>query len=207
MTNINSGEIAFGGFPKVMREIEIAISGLEEWKDGVVTGANVRVDIIQAGEIIHSEFFSGKSTQGFTKTVKANASLADLEVVHNRPDLPNFKVCAGFVQQPLGFVTRNGQVFINQSFIQEAPSNRSDVYTVNMGVSLNDKKSTTDKVREIVAKYLTSEAKEYEDELVEELKVLIEKESDCTLLATIISEQVRQRLKKEMQPGGLLHKR
>lgn len=117
-----------------------------------------------------------------------------------------------------------GQVFINEALIASYKQsqvgsfhcNNGEIkycagnsdHAVRMQVGVNAcKSSVADKVRGIVSKYLTGEATEYEDELVAELKALLEKESDYTRLATLISEQVRQRIKAESQPGGLLHKR
>lgn len=98
-----------------------------------------------------------------------------------------------------------GQALINDAFMNAG--NISHVASISIGVNSNKAEATADKVREIVSKYLYGQASEYEDELVDELKSFIEKESDNTRLATIISEQVRQRLNKELQPGGLLYKR
>lgn len=122
------------------------------------------------------------------------------------------------------FKILGGQVFINEALI--TPYRQSKVgsfhshngevtycagngeHRVRMQVGVNTGKSSiADNVRDIVSKYLVGEATEYEDELVAELKALLEKESDHTRLATLISEQVRQRIKAESQPGGLLHKR
>lgn len=94
------------------------------------------------------------------------------------------------------------QVFINDASIQPGA-----IQSHSITIGVKTAKTTADKLREIVSKYLTGEASEYEDELVDELKAFVEKESDSTRLAVMISEQIRQRLKREMQPGGLLHKR
>lgn len=135
--------LPMGGCPAVDRKVGIIISGLEQWKDGIVSGATVKVEIIQHGQVIHSEVFSGKASAQFTRVVVIKATYGDLIAVHNRPDLPKLEVSAAFIN----------------------------------------------------------------DELVEELKIVVEKENDSARLATIISEQVRERLKREMQPGGLLHGR
>ncbi|WP_277971763.1 hypothetical protein [Pantoea agglomerans] len=99
------------------------------------------------------------------------------------------------------FTINNGQVFIKEA----AGITRAKV--CKFDESAHAAPSADNKIREIVSKYLTGGACEYRDELVDELKSLIEKETGITRLATIMSEQIRQRLKKEMQPGGLLHKR
>lgn len=120
------------------------------------------------------------------------------------------------------FKILGGQVFINESLngpymqsqVGSFHSNNGEIkycagndVRMKIGINTNKAATATDKIREIVSKYLYGQASEYEDELVAELKALIEKESDHTRLATLISEQVRQRLKRETQPGGLLHKR
>ncbi|WP_312141346.1 hypothetical protein [Pantoea septica] len=124
----------FGGFPMPKRKVRINISGLHELKDGNLSGAEVEVGIWQKNKRIHCEVFSGKATQPFTREVEVLASLGEIVVVHNRPDLKELKVSAEFTD-----VTSN--------------------------------------------------------------------KDSAESLHKIISEQVRQRLNKELQPGGLLHKR
>lgn len=92
----DSEPIPFGGFPMPKRKVRINIAGLQQWKNGIVSGAEVRVDIIQNGKCIHSEVFSGKATQPFTREVEINASFDDIVAVHNRPDLNELKVSAEF---------------------------------------------------------------------------------------------------------------
>gem|GEM_PF-5654636 len=116
------------------RKVRINISGLHELKDGNLSGAEVEVGIWQKNKRIHCEVFSGKATQPFTREVEVLASLGEIVVVHNRPDLKELKVSAEFTD-----VTSN--------------------------------------------------------------------KDSAESLHKIISEQVRQRLNKELQPGGLLHKR
>lgn len=200
----DSEPIPFGGFPMPKRKVRINIAGLQQWKNGIVSGAEVRVDIIQNGKCIHSEVFSGKATQPFTREIEISASFDDIVAVHNRPDLPNLKVTADFVSEKHPFFLNNGQAFINGGLLSGTKT-----YTLNTCIKVNSDKADTsaDKIREIVSRYLTGEATQYEDELVGELKSFIEKESAYTRLATLISEQVRQRIKAESHPGGLLHKR
>lgn len=95
------------------------------------------------------------------------------------------------------FTGSNGQVFI-----------RDAKHNVRMQIgAITTEEPTADRIREIVSKYLTGEGAEYTDELVEEINSIIRKEVDSTRLATTISETIRERLNKELQPGGLLHKR
>lgn len=195
--------LPFGGFPFPARKIGITISGLEEWKDGVVTGTTVQVDILQNGKAIHSEVFSGKASGQFTREVIINASSADLVAAHNRPDLPGLKVSVNFVVERQPFKISNGTVFIKESVIRGAISDCQ----ASMSVGITTTKSHSDKIREIVSKYLTGEASEYEDELVEELNALHETENLSTRLAEAISECMRQRFVQEMKPGGLLYGR
>lgn len=103
------------------------------------------------------------------------------------------------------FTINNGQVFIKQAVVGTGVTTHN--VRMKIGVNTDNAATATDKIREIVSKYLYGQASEYEDELVAELKTLIEKESDHTRLATLISEQVRQRIKAESQPGGLLYGR
>lgn len=196
--------LPMGGCPAFDRKVGITISGLEQWKDGVVSGATVNIEIIQDGKVIHSEAFSGKATHQFTRVVVVKATYGELVAVHNRPDLPNLKVTADFVSEQQPFMFNNAQAFINEALLS-----RTKTYKLNTCIRVNSDNAATsaDKIREIVSRYLTGEATEYEDELVGELKSFIEKESAYTRLATLISEHVRQSIKAESQPGGLLHKR
>lgn len=89
---------AFGGFPSPKRKLAITISGLEEWKGGIVSGTTVIVNILQGDKIIHSELFSGKASGGYTRQVEVSATKGDLVVAHNRPDLPHLKITAEFVE-------------------------------------------------------------------------------------------------------------
>lgn len=199
-----TSSLPMGGCPEFDRKVGITISGLEQWKDGVVSGATANVEIIQDGKVIHSEAFSGKATHQFTRVVVVKATYGELVAVHNRPDLPNLKITADFVSEKQPSYLNNVQAFINGGL----PSG-TKTYTLNACIKVNSDKADNyaDKMREIVSRYLTGEATQYEDELVGELKLFIEKESAYTKLATLISEQVRQRIKAESQPGGLLHKR
>lgn len=199
----SSGALPFGGFPFPARKIGITISGLEEWKDGVVTGTTVQVDILQNGKAIHSEVFSGKASGQFTREVIINASSADLVAAHNRPDLPGLKVSVNFVVERQPFKISNGTVFIKESVIRGAISDCQ----ASMSVGITTTKSHSDKIREIVSKYLTGEASEYEDDLVDELNALHETENLSDCLSEKISECVRQSLIQEMKPGGLLFRR
>ncbi|MDC7862222.1 hypothetical protein [Pantoea ananatis] len=78
---------------------------------------------------------------------------------------------------------------------------------MNTKVGVTTPKRQSDKIREIVSKYLTGEASEYEDDLVDELNALHETESLSDRLSEKISECVRQSLIQEMKPGGLLFRR
>lgn len=131
----DSEPIPFGGFPMPKRKVRINIAGLQQWKNGIVSGAEVRVDIIQNGKCIHSEVFSGKATQPFTREIEISASFDDIVAVHNRPDLKELKVSAEFAD------------------------------------------------------------------------VKREEESDFGRMKKIINNHISERLNKELQPGGLLHKR
>ncbi|MFC7508629.1 hypothetical protein ACFQUX_18245 [Pantoea stewartii] len=113
--SFDGGRLPFGGFPFPKRKIGITISGLEEWKEGIVRGTAVQVDILQKGEKIHSEVFSGKSSGQFTRQVVINASSVDLVAVHNRPDLPNLKVSVDFIAERNPFTIKNGVVFISEA--------------------------------------------------------------------------------------------
>lgn len=125
----------FGGFPMPKRKVRINIAGLHQWKSGIISGAEVRVYIIQNGKCIHSEVFSGKATKPFIREIEISASFDDIVAVHNRPDLNELKVSAEFAD------------------------------------------------------------------------VKRDEESDFERLKKIINDHIRQRLNKELQPGGLLHKR
>ncbi|MBP2157139.1 hypothetical protein [Erwinia rhapontici] len=118
--NKPEGGVHFGEFPHPPKNISITIYGLEQWKNGIVSGDEVRVDILQKGKCVHSEVFSGKASAPFTRTVSISASLDDLVVVHNRPDLPTLKVSAEFADTVL---VEHGQVFIKQAFLKDGIGN------------------------------------------------------------------------------------
>lgn len=96
--------LPMGGCPAVDRKVGITISGLEQWKDGIVSGATVKVEIIQHGQVIHSEVFSGKASAQFTRVVVIKATYGDLIAVHNRPDLPKLEVSADFIADDPGVI-------------------------------------------------------------------------------------------------------
>ncbi|WP_455852706.1 hypothetical protein [Pantoea endophytica] len=114
-------ELPSGGVVYPLRKIGITISGLEQWKDGIVSGAEVRVDILQKGKCIHSEIFSGKASQPFTREVSVHTSNDDLVTVHNRPDLPSLKVTAAFTDG-LGESGATATYFLRAGVISSEPN-------------------------------------------------------------------------------------
>lgn len=129
------GRLPFGYSPDSLKNINITIYGLEQWKDGIVSGAEVRIDILQKGKCIHSEVFSGKASAPFTRTVSISASLDDLVVVHNRPDLPTLKVSAEFSDAVL---VERGQVFIKQAFIKDGIADAESKLSEKMRKLIDD---------------------------------------------------------------------
>lgn len=99
-----------------------------------------------------------------------------------------------------------GSFHCNNGEIKYCAGNSDHDVRMRVGVNTG-KSSVADKLHDIVSKYLTGEGAEHVNELVDELKSVIQKESDYTRLTTLISEQVRQRIKAESLPGGLLHGR
>lgn len=129
-----SSPMPFGGFPMPKRKVRINISGLHEWKEGILSGAEVEVGIWQNNKRIHCEVLAGKASAPFGREIELHASFDDIVAVHNRPDLKELKVSAEFVD-------------------------------------VKSSKETAGSLKQL------------------------------------ISEQIRQRLNKELQPGGLLYKR
>jgi hypothetical protein len=97
-------------------------------------------------------------------------------------------------------LVKEGQIFINDALIQPGA-----IQSYSMTIGVNTVKTTADKVREIVLRYLNGEATEYN--VVDDLCALVKQENEYTKLSALISEQIRNRIKQEQQPGGLLHKR
>lgn len=144
------GRLPLGDIPDSLKNINITISGLEQWKDGIVSGAEVRIDILQKGKCIHSEVFNGKSTDGFTRTVSIPASFDDLIAVHNRPDLPWFKVTAEF-SDPI--ISKGGSVFIKDSLIKEEANSRVTIGPMNVGIAATKNelsKETCEQIEETI---------------------------------------------------------
>lgn len=131
----SDGRLNFGGFPHPPKNISITISGLEQWKDGIVFGAEVRVDILQNDKCIHSEVFSGKCSAPFTRVVSVPAAIAELVTVHNRPDLPMLKVSAEFSDAVL---IDRVQVFIKQVFIKDGIVSAEPELSENLRKKIDD---------------------------------------------------------------------
>lgn len=90
------------------RNLVLTISGLQQLKGDVLTGARVVVDVISDGQVIHSEVFDGKASAPYRRVIKNKANPigpvgkdvasagGDLMVAHNRPDLPTLQVSAAW---------------------------------------------------------------------------------------------------------------
>ena len=87
-----------GGFPHPKRKIALTVSGLDEWKNGILKGTKVTVSVYQGDKLLRSEVIAGKASSPYTQTFEVNSSFGELMVIHNRPDLPLLKVSAEFVK-------------------------------------------------------------------------------------------------------------
>lgn len=93
------------------------------------------------------------------------------------------------------FSVNGGAVFINEAFIQPASVSAS----MSPGVERGEK-TIRDKVRDIVAPYMTGEATEFTDELVDEVMNLFDKPETRWLIDSCITESIRL----NCRPGGLI---
>ncbi|MEJ5176948.1 hypothetical protein [Erwinia sp. MYb416] len=103
------GRLPFGYSPDSLKNINITIYGLEQWKDGIVSGAEVRIDILQKGKCIHSEVFSGKAS-----ALKVSAEFSDAVLVER------------------------GQVFIKQAFIKDGIADAESKLSEKMRKLIDD---------------------------------------------------------------------
>lgn len=114
------------------------------------------------------------------------------------------------------FVMKDGKVFIKDAFIQtgttasanvESNSAGSTTYNCNMRINVDEAdKTIREKVHAVVASYLTPEASEYVEEMVDELMSLkVPAICNETAIARFVSERVKQVLQRETRPGGSIH--
>ncbi|RTM82431.1 hypothetical protein [Enterobacter hormaechei] len=114
------------------------------------------------------------------------------------------------------FAMKDGQVFIKDAFIQpgtavsakaDSNSGGSTTYNCNMRINVyGADKTIREKVHAVVSSYLTPEATEYTEEMVDELMSLkVPAICDETALSRLISEKIEQLLQKETRPGGSIH--
>lgn len=91
-------------------------------------------------------------------------------------------------------IDHSGKVFINDAFIG------SDTDTAAPLRVERSQKTTRDKVHEIVAQYMTGEATEFTDELVDEVMNLFDKPETKRLIDSCITESIRL----NCRPGGII---
>ncbi|MEY6825651.1 hypothetical protein [Enterobacter hormaechei] len=114
------------------------------------------------------------------------------------------------------FTMKGGRVFIKDAFIQPdtAVSAKVDsdtgghiTYHCNMRINVDGAdKTIREKVHAVVSSYLTPEATEYTEEMVDELMSLkVPAICDEKVLGRLISEKIEQHLRKEVRPGGSIH--
>ncbi|EPF0313374.1 phage tail tip fiber protein [Enterobacter chuandaensis] len=114
------------------------------------------------------------------------------------------------------FTMKGGRVFIRDAFIQpgtivsaKAGSDTGGHITYNCNMRINvdgADKTIREKVHAVVSSYLTPEATEYTEEMVDELMSLkVPAICDETVLGRLISEKIEQYLRKEVRPGGSIH--
>ncbi|EOI1327380.1 TPA: Fur-regulated protein [Citrobacter koseri] len=112
--------------------------------------------------------------------------------------------------EPSPFVMKDGQVFIKDAFIQPATtagtkvdsnSGGSATYNCNMRIKVDGAdKTIRDKVHDLIAPYMTGEATEYTDVLVDEVMNLFDKPETRRLIDSCITESIRL----HCRPGGLI---
>ncbi|ASE83924.2 hypothetical protein CEP66_15750 [Citrobacter koseri] len=93
------------------------------------------------------------------------------------------------------FSVNGGSVFIKDAFVKPASFSAS----MSLGVERGEK-TIRDKVRDIVAPYMTGEATEFTDELVDEVMNLFDKPETRRLIDSCITESIRL----HCRPGGLI---
>lgn len=114
------------------------------------------------------------------------------------------------------FAIKDGHVFIKDTFIQpsntvsakvDTNSGGTSTYNCNMRINVDGAdKTIREKVHAVVSNYLTPEATEYTEEMVDELMSLkVPAICDETALGRLISEKIEQLLQKETRPGGSIH--
>ncbi|MDV1943849.1 hypothetical protein [Enterobacter kobei] len=114
------------------------------------------------------------------------------------------------------FTMKDGQVFIKDAFIQPGNTTSTKVdstfggsttYNCNMRINVDGAdKTIREKVHAVVSSYLTPEATECTEEMVDELMSLkVPAICDETALGRYISEKIEQILQKETRPGGSIH--
>ncbi|HGW3646919.1 TPA: hypothetical protein ACNIB0_001461 [Citrobacter koseri] len=95
----------------------------------------------------------------------------------------------------VSFSVNGGTVFINEAFIQPASGSAS----MSPGVEQREK-TARDKVHDLIAPYMTGEATEYTDVLVDEVMNLFDKPEVSRLIDHCVTESVRL----NCRPGGLI---
>jgi hypothetical protein len=114
------------------------------------------------------------------------------------------------------FTMKGGRVFIKDAFIQPdtAVSAKVDsdtgghiTYNCNMRINVDGAdKTIREKVHAVVSSYLTPEATEYTEEMVDEsMSLKVPAICDEKVLGRLISEKIEQYLRKEVRPGGSIH--
>lgn len=82
-----------------MKTVEVTISGLEEWNDGIVSGTELTLTVLCAGEVIIRDTLKGKSTAPYKRQYNVDDIDGDLTWYHNRSDLIGFSMSAKFSEQ------------------------------------------------------------------------------------------------------------
>lgn len=77
-----------------MAKLTVTLTRLEEWKDGIVYGANVTFKAIQSGVVLIEDAVSGKSTAPYSRIYDVEAGAGDIVIEHNRPDLHHLNITA-----------------------------------------------------------------------------------------------------------------
>ncbi|MGK0703688.1 hypothetical protein ACSFCW_09380 [Yokenella regensburgei] len=81
-----------------MKKLNVTITHLEQYIDGVICGAKVTYKVLQGGEVLVEDSVSGKASHPFTKTYDVNANGDSVYVTHDRPDLSWLTITAEIVE-------------------------------------------------------------------------------------------------------------
>lgn len=77
-----------------MAKLTVTLQRLEEWKDGIVYGAEVTFKSIQSGVVLVEDTVKGKCSAPYSRSYVVEAGPGDIVIEHNRPDLHYLSITA-----------------------------------------------------------------------------------------------------------------